>query len=275
VQNTHRSGSFGRTATAVAGMAWLATSPLAAQQPPAPAPAFEVASVKKSNPKSTAPVNWCLGGPGSQDPELQRCTNSSLANLICLAYNIMWMHDIIAPGWVMMGGADVGYDLTAKVPAGATRDQLRLMMQRLLAERFHLVVHWETKTKDVYTLQLGKKPKLTPSSDTGPGNVTYKIVDGHMLYSMHNKPMSTLINLLVAPLDGQVVDETGLQGNYDLTLEYMPEKNWSAPPPAHPDPSVPNVFTAVVDQLGLKIESKKVAVAVLVVDSADKVPAEN
>jgi uncharacterized protein (TIGR03435 family) len=263
-----------RAGLTVAVIAWLATIPMGAQQPPGPAPAFEVASVKKSNPKSPAHGSGCMGGPGSQDPELERCTNSSLANLICLAYN-MWTYDIISPGWVMMGGADGGYDLTAKVPAGATRDQLRLMMQKLLAERFHLAVHWETKTKDVYTLRLGKNPKLTPSSDTGPGNVSYKIVDGHMLYSMHNKPISTLINLLVTPLDGQLVDETGLQGNYDLTLEYMPEKNWSAPPPAHPDPSVPNVFTAVVDQLGLKIESKKAPVSVLVVDSADKMPAEN
>jgi len=256
-------------------MAWLATGPIAAQQPPVPIPTFEVASVKKSNPASTAPVNWCLGGPGSKDPELERCTNSSLGNLICLAYNI-WAYDIIAPGWVMMGGADVGYDVTAKLPAGATRDQLRLMMQRLLAERFHLVVHWETRTKSVYTLRLGKsKPKLTQSSDEGPGSVSYKIVDGHMLYSMHNKPISTLVNLLVTPLDGQVVDETGLQGNYDLTLEYMPEKNWSAPPPAHPDPSIPNVFAAVVDQLGLKIESRKAPVPVLVVDSADKAPTES
>ena len=263
-----------RTQTIVAATAWLATCPIFAQQPPAPTPAFEAASVKRSNPKSTAPVSWCLGGPGSSDPELERCTNSSLGNLICLAYN-MEAHDIISPGWVMMGGADVGYDVTAKLPPGATRSQLRLMMQSLLAERFHLVVHWETKTKTVYTLQLGKKPKLTPSTDKGPGNVSYKIVDGHMLFSMHNKPMSTLINLLVIPLDGQLVDETGLQGNYDLTLEYMPEKNWSAPPPVHPDPSIPNVFTAVADQLGLKIESKRASVPVLIVDSADKVLTEN
>jgi uncharacterized protein (TIGR03435 family) len=262
-----------QTIVAVAGMAWLATGPLVAQQPPVPAPAFEAASVKRSNPKSTAPP-WCLGGPGSSDPELERCTNSSLGNMICLAYN-MEAYNLIAPGWVMMNGADVGYDVTAKIPAGATRDQLHLMMQRLLAERFHLVVHWETRTKNVYTLQLGKKPKLTPSSDTGPGNVSYKIVDGHMLYSMHNKPISTLIYLLVNPLDGQVVDETGLKGNYDLTLEYMPEKNWSAPPPAHPDPAIPNVFGAVEEQLGLKIESKKAPVPVLVVDSADKAPTEN
>src|SRR5580658_2815813 len=124
--------------TAVAGVALLATAPSASPQPPA----FEAASVKRSNPTSTAPVSWCVGGPGSQDPELERCTNSSLGNLICLAYN-MWTYDIVSPPWVMRGGADVGYDVTAKIPAGATRDQFRLMMQSLLAERFHLVVHWE------------------------------------------------------------------------------------------------------------------------------------
>jgi uncharacterized protein (TIGR03435 family) len=244
-------------------------------------PAFEVASVKKADPHSTAPPNVCQGGPGTSDPGLFTCTTEALSGLILQAYHIQF-YELISPDWVIHGGRDNGYDVSAKIPAGTDRDHFRLMLQRLLADRFHLVVHKEKRERPVYVLQLGgREAKLVHSTAPPPPGprTNYAFPGGHMRFSMHNSPLSTLVGFLVVPLAAPVVDETGLQGDYDLTLEFMPDERWlgfgDITHDAKADSPVPDLGRAIEDQLGLKLENRKAAVEVWVVDRAEKMPVAN
>jgi uncharacterized protein (TIGR03435 family) len=172
-------------------------------------PAFEAASVKKADPNSTAPPNVCKGGPGTSDPGLNSCTNIALSGLINQAYHIQF-YELISPDWVIQGGRDNGYDVNAKIPPGTDRDRCRVMLQKLLAERYHLVVHKETRERPGYVLQLGRRdPKLIHSNAPPPPGprTTYDMPDGHMRFSMHNSPLSTLLGFLTVPLAASVSDE--------------------------------------------------------------------
>jgi uncharacterized protein (TIGR03435 family) len=244
-------------------------------------PAFEVASVKKADPNSIAPPNVCKGGPGTSDPGLFSCTNEALSGLILQAYHLQF-YELVSPDWVIYGGRANGYDVAAKIPPGTDRDRFRLMLQKLLADRFHLAVHKEPRERTVYVLQLGKAdPKLVHSTAPPPPGprTSYDFPSGHMRFSMHNSPLSTLVGFLTVPVAAPVTDETGLQGDYDLTLEFIPDERWlgfaSVPHDAKADAAVPDLSRAVEEQLGLRLEARKRPVEVLVVDRAEKVPVAN
>ena len=100
-----------------------------------------------------------------------------------------------------------------------------------------------------------------------------------MRFSMHNSPLSTLTGFLTVQVAAPVTDETGLQGDYDLTLEFMPDERWlgfaDMPHDAKADASVPDLTRALEEQLGLRLEARKRAVEVLVVDRAEKMPVAN
>ena len=133
-------------------------------------PEFEVASVKPSQPPTGGPFRvGTSGGPGSKDPTLWACENFSLSNLITMAYGIAH-YQLSGPDWL---GASM-FDVTARVPEGATRDQFKLMLQNLLAERFKLTVHHESKDLPVYELAIAKGgPKLKESvEDVAPKDDT-------------------------------------------------------------------------------------------------------
>jgi uncharacterized protein (TIGR03435 family) len=251
-------------------------------QNPADQPAFEAASVKRSDPKATGPIAInCNGGPGSSDPGLLTCTNVALAQLAAIAYKLQF-YELVSPEWMIHGGSQNGYDVVAKIPPGATQDQYRLMFQRLLAERFHLVVHRESRDMAKYALVLGKgKPKLTPSAAPSPSEPPFAqtVVNGHLRFSLRNRPLALLAKILTTQLSGPVTDETGLSGDYDITLEFMPDdrSRGFSPPAASAAAAdaIPDLFIAIQDQLGLKIEARKGPVSVRVVDHADKAPVEN
>ena len=93
-----------------------------------------------------------------------------------MAYKL-WFYEIVSPDW-MFNGRQHGYDVTARIPPGTDMEHYRLMLQNLLAERFHLVFHREAGNLPGYALRLGKhKPKLTPSAGAGPGNASTTTVD--------------------------------------------------------------------------------------------------
>jgi uncharacterized protein (TIGR03435 family) len=241
-------------------------------------PSFEAASVKKSDPNSTAPSHACKGGPGTSDPGMFTCTRSGLSGFVCIAYNIQF-YELVAPEWMSFGGVN-GYDIAAKVPAGADRGQFRAMLRNLLADRFHLVVHNEARERQTYVLRHGvRDPKLVHSTQPPPPGPRFTTarVDGHYRNSMHNSPMSRLADFLTVFVGNPVTDETALEGDYDLTLEFTPDERWlgytSVPHDA--PPTAPDLAQAIETQLGLKLESRKAPVTVLVVDRADKVPVAN
>jgi uncharacterized protein (TIGR03435 family) len=240
-------------------------------------------------------MNSVRGGPGSSDPGRITYTNISLMSVLTRAYDVK-AYQISGPDWLDMER----YDIAAKVPAGATKEQFNLMLQNLLAERFNLALHHESKEVQGYELVPGKRgPKLresteVESSDPGPRMPPKMDANGFpqldrpgmvMMMTMGPKgsiarltakavPVFALIQNLTGQLKRPVMDKTGLTGKYDFTLEFAPE-GLSPVQLDAPDESGPNLLTAVQEQLGLKLEPKKTLLDMLIIDRADKTPTEN
>jgi uncharacterized protein (TIGR03435 family) len=234
-------------------------------QAPAAPPAFEVASVKVSN----AP-------PGGSDSDSTvgsiRVRNFTLRHCVQLAYNVKESQVLGGPKWL----DSERYDIDAK-SAGAARDrELMIMLQTLLAERFQLALHRETKTFAGYALVVGKA-----------GLKMHEVEPGQSNLSTHNNSMTaekaTMANLarnLSRRLGAPVDDATGVTSAFDFKLELPPQDNHTAPAsgdtpgavaldPASYEAALSN---ALQDQLGLKLEARRVPQEVLVIDRAEKPP---
>jgi len=165
------------------------------------------------------------------------------------------------PAW-----ADSTYYEVAAKPEGEvvpTYDQLRPMVQELLKDRLHLTYHMESSTAKGYALVIAKGgPKLTETK--GAAKHAY-MMTGRL--DAANASMSTVAELLAHAVGQAVVDETGLKGNYDLSIKYAPMEAT--------DSSLPSIFTAVEEQLWLKLETKTVPVEKFVIDHVERVPTEN
>ena len=254
-------------------------------------PAFEVVSVKPN--KSDSGMIRVMSKPDGYS-----ATNISLKMLVQGAYGIR--EDLIsgAPSWA----DSARFDIDAKV-AGSDVDALkklspeqrRLVLQPLLADRFKLKVHTETKQLPVYELVLakgGSKLKEANPGDTyakgikGPDGVgrggMMRVGRGQL--TAQAVPMTSLANLLSQQLHRTVIDKTGLTGKYDLELNWTPDqgsdpmfKGTDGSPQradAAPDTSGPSIFTALQEQLGLKLQSAKGPVETLVIDHVE-MPSEN
>ena len=160
----------------------------------------------------------------------------------------------------------------AKAAGPAPDAELRLMLQTLLADRFKLAVHHQTKEMSAYALVVGKNgPKFQESQAEGesvlvPDQKTMKVV-------VQRTPMAQLVEMLGNVLRAPVVDLTELKGRYDITVElakYIPDRNSTEPM----DP-VTILTRGLQDELGLKLEPRKLPIDLVVVDHAEKIPAEN
>ncbi len=241
-------------------LAILAASPLLAQDPSLPQ--FDVATVKLSPPPSGDTVNINLGTVLNGRLAM---TNVSLSDCIKLAYGIVSDDQLVGPDWIR--SRQVLFDIVAQSPPETPRDQVLLMLQPLLAERLKLVLHHERKQRSYLGLSIGKNGvKIQPAKPGAPiGNLA---VRGRIV--ANQMPMSVLVTVLSRFERETVVDLTGLKGAFEFKLEWTPD-DAAAPPGA----SAPSLFTAVQQQLGLRLESRKGPLDVLVVDHAEKVPAEN
>ena len=132
-------------------------------------PTIEVASVKPAILRpGDPPGRGCTGGPGTSDPVYLKCSCSPLAAVVTRAYNINFT-DLKGPDWVFW--TPNCYDITAKVPLGTSKEQFQLMLQNLLSDRFHLLVHHETKILPSYVLSVGKAgPKFRSHPSTSPSD---------------------------------------------------------------------------------------------------------
>jgi len=261
-------------ARATAETAWAIPEP---PPPPKPMagdgnPSFEVATIKPSN--SDAPGQSILVGRGGGN--LFTTTNTSLRDLIIFAYGIHVRQLTNAPAWV----ETEKYDLTGKPdrPGMPNDRQVKAMVQKLLTERFQLTFHREKKELSAYTIAVGKNgPKLAKNETggllpgfggRGPGSI-----------GVRNASMEEFAGFLQARvLDRPVVDQTGLAGKFDFTLAWRPD-SLAAPGPNAPAlpadiESRPDLFTAIQEQLGLKLEPSKAPVEVLVIDRVER-PSEN
>lgn len=244
---------------------------------------FEVASVRLHAiglPGSYPPT----GGVGTADPERIVYNGFTLGALLLDAFDVKHSWRILGPDW--LNGDLERYDVTAKIPAGATKEQFRLMMRHLLVDRFDIAWHWETKQVQGYSLVVGKNgPKFAVPDAAksecsklpigkGPDVRVSTSARGICLV-MAQQPLSRLADFLYGTLARPVTDGTGLNGLYDFTLFYSVDGTIAARTFRSDSDGAPYVTTAVQEQLGLKLEPRKVPIDFLVVDRANKVPTEN
>jgi uncharacterized protein (TIGR03435 family) len=248
-------------------------------------------------------VVGCRGGPGTNDPTLYTCQNISLSNLVTMAYGVAY-YQLAAPDWATMAR----FDFRAKIPEGATKEQLALMMQSLLADRFQLAVHRESREIQRFELTVAKNgPKFKEAAPPPPANSRdAALTPGPLKIDREGYPtigprggmaimydkarlyrpemtMTMLADQLSGQFRGPVVDATGLTGKYEISLYWNAGDNLrtaapapgGGPTPVDPVSTGPDLKQALQDQLGLRVESKKGPVEFVVVDHAEKTPSEN
>jgi uncharacterized protein (TIGR03435 family) len=296
-------------AVCAAAAAILAAGTLVRAQSSKSRAEFEVASVRPSNPNAGGGGGGGkskAGGPGPRAGLDHGRFNlsSTLFGLIVRAYGINGCGELRDDCALISGGPDwlkkSRFDIQAKMPDGSPEytflqflrsqaPQLQLMLQALLEERFNLKVHRETKQLSVYALTVVKDgPKLKAASGemiqlkdgTSVKNQSLlwtpaPLPDGtrsdHLIRMfVRDQSMQSLVDSLSHLMDRVVLDRTGLKGTFDITIDY--ERNPDNTPGF--DIAGPAMFTAFQEQLGLKFESTKAPVEVLVIDSVEK-PSEN
>jgi uncharacterized protein (TIGR03435 family) len=249
----------------------LATSLVLAQQPLAQPPtnpirqalAFEVASIRPE-PGPEYNYNFSSSGPRV------RIEGYDLHGLIMEAYNLRNFQVSMPPKDAQ---SSIPYDIVANAPEGTapTHDEFRRMLQTLLADRFQLKAHMEKRPMPVYALVVGKGgPKLSPPTE--PRHELHGVNGRNQFLKTDSITMYDLADYILGSFmpDRPVIDRTGLTGTYKLRIEATPEYRING----NPQPDDLSIFTAVQEQLGLKLEPSTAPVDILVIDSAQK-PSEN
>ena len=225
-----------------------------------------------------------------------------------MAYRVQFFQ-LATPSWM----ADAFFDIRARLPVGTTKDDVPFMLQSLLTERFNLQVHREQKERQGYTLTVAKNGPTIQRSPEPPGEapeslfsrgkvdvdkegfavlppgastiLAFRGKDGLARLTAARTSMATFCTYLGRLLQQPVVDETGLSGAYDFHLKYVPDiatpgnegitaAEVDGDTPRALDPA-PTIRMAVSTQLGLKLQSQKVMLEVLVIDHIARVPTEN
>jgi uncharacterized protein (TIGR03435 family) len=247
-------------------------------QMPSPVPhsslSFEVASVRRSAPDDKSPPIGVSQGGGFT-------AHVTLDTLIMMAYNVKPFQVSGLPHWA----ESEHYSIAAKPPAdyrpkkpGVIDEEMAQRIQNLLADRFGLVVHRESPQKPVYVLVVAKNgPKLKEADTSIPFRL--RLGKGRISNDGGGK-VAMLASVLSNQFDRPVVDETGLTGLYKFDLKWTPDPPLNAPNSSsvsgssQPDTDGPSLFTALEEQLGLKLESKRRPVVTIVIDHLER-PAEN
>ena len=250
----------------LSGSAMTQGAPVQPQEPSREALAFEVATIKPN-----------ASGVGSSSTNSTNgfllITNQTLRNIIQYAYNVRDFQISGGPGWM---GSD-RYDVAAKPENGAHDQQMKQMLQTLLSDRFQLRFHRETREGAVYTLLVGKNgPRLQPAKESGSSGITSGRNSTTGLSTMSGKRAS-LVEIaanLSARLGRPVFDKTGLTDKFDFELSWVPDLTTSGTGAPSPAVSGPSLLTAVQEQLGLRLESQKGPIEILVIDQVSR-PQEN
>jgi len=222
--------------------------------------AFEVASVKLTVHGRNA-EGWSYSDVKIASPGRLVGTNASLDECIRWAYGVK-EYQISGPGWLNSDAAS--YDIEAKAPPNTTPRQMRLMLRTLLGERFKLVLHRDTKLLPVYLLKVGKNgPHLERATLGADGGLTASGGRDGVRVTGDSATMETLAHRLSLDLDHPVFDKTGIQGTFRISLEWAREGDG------------PSVFAALQERLGLRLEASKAPIEILVIDHAERIPAEN
>lgn len=236
-----------------------------AQTPEGPGPSFDVASVKPSDPAASGTQVRIL--PGGE--VISR--NATLHVLIVVAFKIHNFQEKGGPSWLDSDR----FDIDAKPSRHVSDQEARLMMRSLLADRFHLVVHTETKELPAYVLIPVKSGAKLKEAGEASGTDGFHWSGGRI--EGKRVSVADIADALTSRLQQPVLDYSGIKGLFDFTLEYTPDTNMSRPPdPTRSsvevgvDPNGPSIFSALQRQLGLKLEARKAPVHILAIDSAQK-----
>jgi len=221
----------------------------------AQSPRFEVASIKPANPDH-------VDGVSGVETKLGRltATNVTLKRCILGAYGIRPHQIVGGPEWL---DAD-RFDIVAKADGPVGDGTLSQMMQTLLAERFKLRFHRQTRTMQAFVLDAPKGAAKLTKADGGEG----KTISGRGQLTLENASMDKFADALSRQMDLPVVNQTGVDGVFNLKLRWTPEAA-GAPPDAPPP-----IYTALQEQLGLRLRSQKTPIEVFLIDGAEK-PSEN
>jgi bla regulator protein blaR1 len=247
-----------RTSLLVFGLSLIATAAFGQ---------FDAVSIKPGSPDAR-------GGGFNLSPGRLNGKNVSLKDLVRFAYDI---HDYQLSGGLSWTEND-RYEVLASFPATTTTAQRAEMMQKMLEDRFALTVHRESKDVAGYALTVSKNgAKLHPPEDPQPGMMLGRNrTSGERTLHGVSATMQGLAGILADVLGRPVDDATGLARKFDFNMEWTPDKTGEvnlrkdAPPPPAADQAGPTIFTALQEQLGLKLETKKIPVSAIVTDRAGK-----
>jgi bla regulator protein BlaR1 len=266
-------------------------APQAHAQSEAPKLTFEVASIKPNSGNDRGVGIRLQPGAGL------RTTGTTLKFLLTFAYDVRDFQISGGPGWINSDR----FDIVAKSERGSSEsapddmskmtdeqaktvhEQIKQKLQALLADRFQLAVHHETKEQSVYALVIGKNGSKLQESQSIQ-NARHMMMNRGELDG-EDVPLEFLASTLSSQLGRPIIDRTGLTGHYTFKLQWTPDPGQSAgkfagpplpgaetPPPS--DPNGPSIFTAIQEQLGLRLESQKGPVDLIVIDRVEK-PSEN
>ena len=255
-------------------------------------PTFEVASIRPAAPQTGRTRS--LGGVGTKGDRVT-ATNVTLRQLLQRAYNIR-PQQVTGPSWLDSDR----FDIMAKLPEGATNDQVPVMLQNLVIERFKLTLRREKKEMPVYALVVGKGgPKLEKAEDgeSAPGkrsgiNFDNGSLPGWARITAYTATLSLFADSLTGMMDRPVIDETGIEGKYNFAFEVSADElRYLKKPGPGPDSDGggaakgdvgpapestpgPSIFGAL-QTLGLKLESRKLPLDFIVIDKGERVPTAN
>jgi uncharacterized protein (TIGR03435 family) len=254
---------------------------IAVAQTPVVKPSFEVASVRPVDPSNSVFVGM------SADPSIVSYRNLTLRDAIRGAYMVRDFL-IVGPDWL----STARFEIDAKLPSGTSTEQIPLMFQSLLEERFKLTWRREPKEMQVYALVVGKDgPKLKPADMKMMNNEPMAMgTDGKprsavmfggstsaMTITAPSASLLTLVGVMTRFTSRPVVDETGIEGLYDFSLTFAAETDAGLPPgfqgngASEPAPSV----SEAVKKYGLRIETRKAPVDLFVITHIEKTPTTN
>jgi uncharacterized protein (TIGR03435 family) len=255
--------------------AWaIPTPPKLPAMDPNASPAFEVATIKPSKPDQ--PDKYITLG------RRFRAINYNLNGLIVFAYDAHPKQVIGAPAWAETDKFDI--DAEPDREGRPSRDQFKIMVQKLLADRCKLAFHHEQKEMAVYVLTVGKTgPRLTKSLGNAMGlpGIGFREQPGGDL-TAYNVNMGDFINFMTrnVKLDRPILDRTGIAGRYDFTLDWAPDDSQfdgaggKIIPFGEGSSTLPSLYTAMQEQLGLRLEATRAPADVLVIEHFEK-PSEN
>jgi uncharacterized protein (TIGR03435 family) len=240
-------------------------------------PKFETASVKRID----RGVIHNSMGPGTVT-----LRGDPLKIILMEAFQVK-TYQVVGPGWL----DEDCFEIVAKMPEGATSDQIPAMLRALLVERFHLAARKENQPHPVYALVVDKGgPKFKDASlnfrsiGLRPGQVMFRAATDTTGFK-GSITMARLAHFLSGKLDRPVQDFTGLTGTYDIDLAWTPDPTIDRPSPqpsafaeagsTSPADPKPTLFTAIRESLGLKLEPRREPVEMLVIDRVDRIPTEN